>query len=160
MFGSVSGQLSWGKLLKPPQKKKKQLILKPNTANVNGSRVPSPSSHLLYSTAQPSLSLTDTPPLSLPHSSSSISFDQRNYTLQSPLLPLSGSKKKRKERETESQGEASCQLKTFLNSLPISSIKQQRVKRKQTCMKISSHFYDFSLFIKIKSSSECSRDKN
>lgn len=89
------------------------------------------------SSAQPTLSLTDTPPLSLPHSSSTISFDQRNYTLRSPPLPLSGSKKKRKEKEIESQGKASCQLKTFL---PISSRKQRRVKRKQNCKRLSSHF--------------------
>lgn len=79
-----------------------------------------------------SLSLTDTPPLSVPRSSSTISFDQRNYTLQSPLLPLSGCKKRRKETETESQGEESCQLKAFLLS--------GRVKRKRNCMRVSSHF--------------------
>lgn len=41
--------------LNPSEKKKKQLILKPNAANVNGSTVPSPSSHLLllFSTAHP-----------------------------------------------------------------------------------------------------------
>lgn len=35
------------------------------------------------------------PPLSLPRSSSTIALDHRNYTPQSPLLPLSGWKKRR-----------------------------------------------------------------
>lgn len=111
---------------------------------MNGSTVPSPSSHLLLLPPPPpqhspaSLPLTDTPPLSMPRSSSTISFDQRNYTLQSPLLPLSGCKKRRKETETESQGEASCQLKAFLLS--------DRVKRKRNCMRVSSHFKKFFWF--------------
>lgn len=57
-----------------------------------------PSHHLLllFLSAQFSLSLTDTPPLFLLHSSSTIFYDHRNYTLQSPLLLLSGWKKGQK----------------------------------------------------------------
>lgn len=89
---------------KKRKKKKNQLILRPNPANVN--RIKPPPIPPTSPSAQPSLSLTNTPPLSAPAPPLAFALTTE-ATLHRPQRPLSGNKKEEGGRKRKP--ETSCQ---------------------------------------------------